>query len=59
MVKLVTINVADLSECKSSPCHNGATCDEPAVGTYRCTCMAGFTGTVCAEGMLIHYILKL
>lgn len=38
------------SECKNSPCVNGGTCIEKAVG-YRCACLKGFVGKNC-EGKL-------
>ena len=38
--------VADVLECASNPCLNGAVCNEGANG-YTCTCATGFTGTNC------------
>lgn len=40
---------ADVNECHSSPCHNGASCTDEING-YLCTCMPGFVGTNCAIG---------
>lgn len=37
---------AVINNCESSPCQNGATCVN-GVNTYSCTCVAGFTGSVC------------
>ena len=38
--------------CDSTPCQNGATCEE-AQGGYSCTCVAGFEGDDCETGMQI------
>ena len=37
-----------LNMCLSSPCENGATC-ENGYNTYTCTCAPGFTGPDCEE----------
>ncbi|XP_072036251.1 uncharacterized protein [Amphiura filiformis] len=36
----------DANECLSSPCLNGATCND-RVGSYACTCAPGWTGVDC------------
>lgn len=36
----------DINECVTSPCRNGATCQN-ANGSYRCHCQAGYTGRNC------------
>jgi len=38
--------LAEIDECDSKPCMNGATCLED-VGSYSCKCVAGFTGDNC------------
>ena len=39
----------DKNECQtSSPCVNGATCTN-TIGSYKCTCSPGFTGTHCSK----------
>ena len=45
--------LVDVNECASSPCQNGATCND-GVNGYKCDCVPGFTDTQCAEGMAIH-----
>ena len=40
---------ADIDECSSNPCLNGATCTD-AVNSYTCGCVAGYTGTHCETG---------
>ena len=37
---------ADVDECASTPCLNGATCED-LVLDYNCTCALGFTGKKC------------
>ena len=46
---------ADVDECGSAPCRNGATCRDSStsprlvtVGTYDCVCAVGFSGPKCA-----------
>ena len=39
--------------CDSTPCQNGATCEEAQGGGYSCTCIAGFDGDDCETGMQI------
>ncbi|KAK2151947.1 hypothetical protein NP493_2549g00003, partial [Ridgeia piscesae] len=39
-------NTFDIDECCSSPCLNGGTCKN-LVSKFRCSCVRGFTGTVC------------
>ncbi|KAK2153589.1 hypothetical protein NP493_2290g00000, partial [Ridgeia piscesae] len=36
----------DIDECASSPCRNGATCND-AVNSYTCRCVAAYTGNLC------------
>ena len=37
---------ADINECVSSPCSNGATCVDE-VSAYTCSCVAGYVGDHC------------
>ena len=41
----------DIDECASSPCKNGATCND-LVNSYSCDCVPGYTGTHCEQGSL-------
>ena len=43
------IVLVDINECSSSPCMNGATCND-AVNSYTCACVAGYTETHCETG---------
>ena len=53
----LVMSIADIDECASSPCMNGATCIDlnaewtsPSSGFtvgYACQCMAGYTGEQC------------
>jgi len=46
---LIISPVADIDECDSNPCQNGATCND-LVGEYRCDCVNGTTGVQCETG---------
>ena len=43
------VSVAEINECISSPCMNGASCAD-AVKSYTCGCVDGYTGTHCETG---------
>ena len=36
----------DIDECSSSPCMNGASCDN-GENQFECRCAPGFDGTIC------------
>lgn len=36
----------NIDDCKSDPCLNGGSCRDE-VGSYRCLCPSGWTGTNC------------
>ena len=40
---------AEINECSSSPCLNGATCTD-LVNGYECTCPPGYGGDNCETG---------
>ena len=40
------ILILDVDECVTDLCKNGATCAD-LVGSYRCDCPAGYTGSNC------------
>ena len=50
VLKEVLINVLDINECSSSPCHNNGTCFDH-VNSYQCNCVPGYTGSNCEIGM--------
>ena len=42
---------ADIDECKSAPCKNGATCIDK-INSYECKCPPGFIGDNCEKSKL-------
>ena len=40
---------SDGNECSPDPCQNGGTCED-LVGSYRCDCNTGYSGTNCETG---------
>ncbi len=47
---LFTIHsILDIDECGSSPCQNGAVCQN-LVNEYTCICKPGYAGTNCGTG---------
>ena len=45
----LNVLIVDINECASSPCQNGATCND-VVNGYTCDCAAGYTDTDCTTG---------
>ena len=43
------VQFADIDECSSNPCQNGAACQQ-LVDIYNCTCSGGYNGTNCEIG---------
>lgn len=41
---------AEIDECDSAPCQNGASCNDH-VGFYTCTCVPGYQGIHCEENI--------
>ena len=51
--------IADINECNSCPCENGATCNDE-VNAYNCSCVDGYNGTNCETGIFISdFIFRL
>ncbi|KAH3812262.1 hypothetical protein DPMN_140688 [Dreissena polymorpha] len=46
---IVNVFYSDANECASSPCQNGATCNN-LLDAYTCTCVPGYEGTNCNTG---------
>ena len=46
--------LSDINECKSSPCENGATCNDD-VNAYNCSCVDGYNGTHCETGISSYH----
>ena len=46
-----------VNPCDSSPCKNGATCENYR-NTFLCDCAEGFEGDTCEEGKVIIYIIN-
>ena len=38
-----SLNIADIDECLSSPCHPNATCNNTD-GSFTCACVGGYSG---------------
>ena len=48
-VSCLILFLADIDDCASQPCQNGATCID-AVNDYTCNCVDGYTGKNCSIG---------
>src|SRR5690348_9359238 len=49
---LITVDaVADINECQSAPCRNGASCVD-GVNVFSCSCAGGFSGVLCQTSLL-------
>ena len=48
--------IADINECNSRPCENGAKCNDE-VNAYNCSCVDGYNGTNCETGILISNVI--
>ena len=44
-----SLSHVDIDECKSSPCQNGAVCEDQ-VNNYTCKCKPGYKGKNCETG---------
>ena len=48
---------ADIDECMSEPCQNGASCVDD-INSYNCTCVDGFEGSNCENGKTKEFFLN-
>ena len=46
--RIFHFSIADIDECASSPCQNGATCID-GINSYECKCADGWKGEICDE----------
>lgn len=51
---VLRFHVSDIDECGSSPCVNGATCNDN-VHSYSCTCASGYGGDRCDRGTFLRF----
>ena len=49
MTSIVIVLFSDINECDSDPCENGGSC-ENSIGSFMCTCVAGYEGDTCESG---------
>ena len=52
-----TVHFSDIDECFSEPCQNNATCVD-LVDAFDCTCLVGYTGTVCETSKFVAPIMS-
>ena len=48
-LSLFSLLSLDIDDCASSPCQNGARCND-LVNDFACNCTPGYTGKNCSEG---------
>ena len=49
---------ADINECASNACQNGATCID-LVNGYTCTCVIGYTGINCQTSTFSYLSIEM
>lgn len=49
MMKSLLFSAADIDECQSNPCRNGATCID-GLNTFTCLCLPSYIGALCEQG---------
>ena len=49
MTSIVIVLFSDINECDTDPCENSGTC-ENTIGSFNCTCAAGYDGDTCENG---------
>lgn len=48
-MKPLLFPAADIDECQSNPCRNGATCID-GLNTFTCLCLPSYIGALCEQG---------
>ena len=56
-VTKTSLTFIEINECSPDPCQNGATCMD-LVGSYRCDCKSGYTGSKCETGSNLKFMLQ-
>lgn len=49
VMKPLLFSAADIDECQSNPCRNGATCID-GLNTFTCLCLPSYVGALCEQG---------
>ena len=55
VITMINYTFTEINECASSPCQNGATCND-LLDRYTCTCVSGYQGTRCETGWFTRCI---
>ena len=55
LLKPLNFSIADINECQSGPCENGASCVDNING-YTCSCADGYTGGHCETGKILVFV---
>ena len=50
--------LTEINECDSHPCMNDATCNDE-VNAFNCTCVGGYEGVNCENGMPYYHLTNL
>ena len=50
------LQFSDTNDCVPDPCQNGGTCVD-LVGSYRCDCKTGYSGTNCQTSAYLIFII--
>jgi hypothetical protein len=53
---VLSLHVADIDECSSSPCENAGVCYDH-VNAFSCACLAGYEGERCEIGTCLISIV--
>lgn len=47
----IVVNIAETDPCSSFPCKNDGACTKVTNLAYTCSCLPGWTGANCEEGI--------